>query len=317
MIMMTAISCNDAQVELQQLRYVLAVARTRNFTRAAGQCHVVQSALSQQIKVLEAELGTALFARTSRRVEITAAGERFLVHARAALEAVDRAAAEARATSGEVVGRLRLGLIPTVTAFDVPAVLGSYRRAYPRVAMSIGHGVSAALVRDVAGGGVDVAVLGTPEDPPRVAGVATRVLARQRHVALVGSGHRLLGRRRITMQDLAGESFVDFPEGSGGREQTDRAFARAGVARTVVFEVAGTDLMYGLVAEGIAVALLPDAVTQGRADLVSLPVEDGPTRVESLAWDGFNPSPAAMAFLDTLAREAQTRATPATLDRGE
>ena len=88
-------SCYHGWVELQQLRYVVAIAEKRNFTRAAERCFVVQSALSHQIKALEKELGTALFVRSSRRVELTPAGEAFLTEARISLAAADRAVAVA------------------------------------------------------------------------------------------------------------------------------------------------------------------------------------------------------------------------------
>ncbi|WP_394275979.1 LysR family transcriptional regulator, partial [Luteococcus sp.] len=102
-------------MELQQMRYVVAIAEEKNFTRAAERCFVVQSSLSHQIKALEHELGVALFARSSRRVELTAAGEAFLVHARASLAAAERAVSEAAAANGQVRGTLTVGVIPTVT----------------------------------------------------------------------------------------------------------------------------------------------------------------------------------------------------------
>src|SRR5690625_7283366 len=87
MIAMTPIVSNDDRMELHQMRYVLAVAHARSFTRAAEACHVVQSALSQQISKLERELGVPLFSRSSRRVELTAAGAAFVPWARTTLDA--------------------------------------------------------------------------------------------------------------------------------------------------------------------------------------------------------------------------------------
>ena len=100
------------------MRYVVAVAETNNFTRAAEQCRVVQSALSHQVARLERELGAKLFARTSRRVELTPAGEAFLPAARQALEAADRARADVAATVGVIRGRLAIGAISTLAALD-------------------------------------------------------------------------------------------------------------------------------------------------------------------------------------------------------
>lgn len=110
------------------MRYVVAVADTGNFTRAAEQCLVVQSALSHQIARLERELGARLFDRTSRRVRNTPAGEAFLTAARQCLEAAERASVNVAAAVGEVRGRLAVGLIPTVAAVDIPGALRDFRR---------------------------------------------------------------------------------------------------------------------------------------------------------------------------------------------
>jgi DNA-binding transcriptional LysR family regulator len=147
---------------------VLAVADARSFTRAAERCRVVQSALSQQIARLERELGVRLFARTSRRVEMTTAGEAFVARARDCLLAAERARVEAAAAAGEVRGQVAVGTIPTVTAVDLPAVLDSFRRAQPQVRILLRAGPSDELTGAVARGDLDVAMLGLPEtEQPR------------------------------------------------------------------------------------------------------------------------------------------------------
>ncbi len=286
-------------MELQQLRYVLAVAEERNFTRAAARCHVVQSALSHQIKSLERELGVRLFARTSRRVELTDAGAAFVPAARATLAAAERAVAEATAASGEIRGTLTIGAIPTVTAIDLAALLGDFHRAHPAVRIRLRGGGSDVFMTSIREGQLDVAVLGLPEAavPKRV---ATRILARESLVAVLGAGHRFADRRRLRLDELAGEMFVDFPAGGHGRAQSDLAFAVAGLTRRVAFESMGTELMLDLVEQGLAVALLAPAVVPPGRKLVTVPVADGPTRIEYLAWSDFNPSPAALAFLEIL-----------------
>ncbi|MFD4291867.1 LysR family transcriptional regulator [Rhodococcus sp. NPDC058505] len=288
-------------MELQQMRYVLAVAEERSFTRAAARCHVVQSALSHQIKALERELGVALFARNSRRVETTDAGEAFLAAARACLRSAERAAADAAAAAGQLRGTLTIGLIPTVTAVDIPAALGEFRRAHPGVRVTVREGASDVFVEAIADGSMDVAVLGLPGALART-GVGARVLASARHVAVVPVGHPLADRRSVRLADLADEVFVDFPEGSGGRAQSDLAFREAGLGRDIAFEVMSTGLMLGLVRNGLAVALLPPGVMPEGDDLRAVTVRDGPRRVEYLAWSDFNPSRAARAFVEVVSR---------------
>ncbi|MBM6589246.1 LysR family transcriptional regulator [Brevibacterium sp. RIT 803] len=286
-------------MELQQLRYVLAVAEERNFTRAAVKSHVVQSALSHQVKALEHELGVQLFARTSRRVELTDAGAAFLPAARATLDAADRAIAEAVSTSGDLRGRLLIGVIPTVTTVDITAALGVFHRAHPNVEIGLTTGGSLDFVTAIRESAMDVAVLGLPDATPPT-GVATEILAHERLCAVMSPEHRLASRRRLHLNDLAAETFVDFPASSPGRSQSDRAFTAAGLRRTVAFDVMSTDVMLDLVDQNLAVAMLAPGVVADSRGLNVVPIADGPTRIEYLAWSAFNPSPAALAFLDVL-----------------
>ena len=285
------------------MRYVLAVASTGNFTRAAKQCLVVQSALSHQIAALERELGVRLFARTSRRVALTAAGEAFLPAARACLDAAERAAADAAAATGEIRGRLAVGVIPTVTGIDLPAVLRDFHLRHPRVRIVLRGAGSDEMMESIRAGELDVAVLGLPESV-RPRGVRFRALDHDRHVAVLARAHPLAARARLDLASLAGEPFADFPAGTAGRAQSDLAFAAAGLSREVAFEAMATDLILGLIRQGLAVALLPSRFVTGKPDVVTVPLTDGPARVEYLAWSDFNPTPAATAFLETAAGQS-------------
>ncbi|QDQ09807.1 LysR family transcriptional regulator [Streptomyces spectabilis] len=286
-------------MDLQQMRYVLAVAETTSFTRAAERCHVVQSALSHQVARLEKELGARLFERTSRRVRLTAAGEAFLPAARQALDAAERARAEVAAATGEVRGRLTVGAIPTVTAVDLPAVLRDYRRRYPQVRISLRAGSSDQLVEQVREGRLDAAFIGV-RPGFRTQGVHDRELAHGQHVAVVAPDHPLAAHREVDLRFLADEVFVDFAEGSAARAQSDQAFAAAGLRREVAFEVSGVELMSRMVRQGLGVALLPASFATELHGLRSVPIADGPVRVERLVWNRSTPTPAASAFLALL-----------------
>lgn len=289
------------------MRYVLAVAETANFTRAAEQCHIVQSALSHQVARLEKELGARLFERTSRRVRLTAAGEAFLPAARQALEAAERARAEVAAATGEIRGRLAVGAIPTLAAVDLPAVLQDYRRRYPQVRIGLRTVSSERMVEQVRDGGLDAGFLGVPPGF-RPQGVHDRELAHGRHVAVVGPGHPLAQEREVALHRIADEVFVDFADGSAARAQSDEAFAAAGLRREVAFEVSGVELMARMVRHGLGIALLPAAFAAELHGLRSVPVTDGPVRVERLIWSRFSPSPAASAFLALLGIDTSSSA---------
>ncbi|MGW7285877.1 LysR family transcriptional regulator [Streptomyces sp. NPDC054847] len=290
-------------MDLQQMRYVVAVAETGNFTRAAERCFVVQSSLSHRIAGLERELGVRLFARSSRRVELTAAGAAFVAGARDCLAAADRAAADAAAATGSVRGRLAVGVIVTTAAVDVPEVLQRYRALHPDVHVALRSGRSDELAAAVKNGDLDIAFLGMPESE-RPSGVECVVLAHDEHVLVVPAGHRLAGVSRVTLREIAEETFVDFVSGTPARAQSDQAFAAASLVRQVAYEVGVVELITRLVGRGLGIALLPSAFIRPRAaddpELALVPVVDGPHRIEYLAWSRFNPSPATRAMLDVL-----------------
>ncbi|MFJ9619267.1 LysR family transcriptional regulator [Streptomyces noursei] len=271
-------------MDLQHMRYVVAVAETRSFTRAAERCFVVQSSLSHRIAGLERELGVKLFARSSRRVELTSAGEAFAASARECLAAADRA-------------------VVTTAAVDVPELLQRYRARHPDVRVRLRAGGSDELAAAIRNGQLDIAFLGLPEGE-RPSGVEAVVLDHDEHVLVVPADHRLAGVTQVTLQEIAEETFVDFGEGTPGRAQSDQAFANAGLVREVAYESGVAELISRLIARGLGIALLPSAFIRPPAaddpELALVQVIDGPHRVEYLAWNRFNPSPATRALLDVL-----------------
>ncbi|MCU1409109.1 MAG: bacterial regulatory helix-turn-helix, lysR family protein [Microbacteriaceae bacterium] len=284
-------------MELQQLRYVVAVAEEASFTRAAARCYVAQSGLSHRIKSLEDELGVTLFNRTSRRVEVTAAGAAFVTSARESLKAADRAAADAAAATGQIRGQLGVGVIPTVTAVDVSGALKAFRQAHPHVHIALHVAGSDELEKAITQSDIDVGLLGLPESrEPR--GVTWRHLSSDRLVAIVSQDHKLARHSEITLQDLAQETFADFPAGTPARAESDLAFAAAGIHREVAFESMATGLTIDLIRQNLAVTLLPSRYAPHSPALARLTIIDGPSRSEYLAWSKFNPSPAALAFID-------------------
>ncbi|MGH3433658.1 MAG: LysR family transcriptional regulator [Thermocrispum sp.] len=283
----------------QQLRYVVTVAETNSFTRAAERCLVVQSALSHQIARLERELGARLFERTSRRVRLTMAGAAFLPAARQCLDAAERAAAEVAAAVGEVRGRLAVGLIPTVAAVDIPGALRAFRQQYPNVRISLRVGASEDLVEQVKQGAIEVAFLGLPRTA-RPQGVNARELARDRLVAVVAPDHPLARESAVNLRRLSSEVFVDLPAKTAGRAQSDQAFSAAGLSRDVAFEVTSADFMARLVGQGLGVAMFPSAYVPQLTGVTTIEVTDAPVRVEYVIWSRVSRTPAATEFLAIL-----------------
>lgn len=286
------------------MRYVIAVAEMNSFTRAAQRCLVVQSALSHQIARLEKELGARLFERTSRRVRLTPAGAAFLPAARQCLDAAERVAAEVAAAVGEVRGRLAVGLIPTVAAVDVPAVLREFHQRHPKARISLSVGASDELAEQVRQGDIEVAFLGIPVTA-RPRGVMARKLAEERLVAVVSPDHPLADETSVDLRRLSSEVFVDLPAKTAGRAQSDLAFSAAGLTREVAFEVTNADYLARLVGAGLGVALLPPTYAEGLAGMTTIEVTDAPARAEYVVWGRESRAPAANAFLELLGIEEE------------
>lgn len=300
MFVTSSIVIHDGSMELQQMRYVVAVAETSSFTRAAERCLVVQSALSHQIARLERELGARLFDRTSRRVRLTPAGEAFLPAARECLNAAERAEAEVASAVGEVRGRLTVGAISTVAAVDIPAAMHAFHQRHPHVRIGLRVAASEQLIEQVKHGAMELAFLGLPVTA-RPEGVSTKQLAHDWLVAVVAPGHPLAGETEVDLAALATEAFVDLPAGTAGRAQSDQAFAAAGVQRKVAFEVTTVDLMMTrLIQQGLGIGLLPSHYAPRLPGVVTVPVTDAPARVEHLIWNRSALTPAATAFLAEL-----------------
>lgn len=286
-------------MDLRQLAYVVAIAETGSFTKAADRCFVVQSALSHQVARLERELNARLFDRSSRHVRLTPAGEAFLPAARQCLLAADRARAEVSAATGEIRGNLRIGVIPTVAAVDLPAELLTYQGRHPQVRVTLRMRASADLVREVSDGTLDVAFLGLPGHV-EIHELPSHLLGRDRLVAVVAAGHPLAALRRTRLERIASEHFIDFPLGSGGRAQTDEAFDAAGLTRDVTFEVLDVHLMARLIRARLGVGLLASSFVPQLPGLVAIPIVHAPARAEHMIWGRGDIAPAAAAFIEQI-----------------
>ncbi|GAB2591661.1 LysR family transcriptional regulator [Paractinoplanes abujensis] len=247
-------------LELRHFEYFIAVAEERSFTRAADRLHVVQSGVSAVIKALEHELGTRLLERTSKRVELTDAGEALLPRARAAVDAVREARDAVDEVRGGLRGTVRVGTLTSVPLIDVPALMGQFHRRHPHVGLRliVSPRGSDGLLDGLADGSLDVAFVSVPGRPP--AGLRVRQIETRRLELVLPAGHRLAGSPEVRIADLAGEPFVDFPLGYGNRTIVDRAFAAAGAQRHVAIEVTDIGAGASFVREGLGVAILPPFV---------------------------------------------------------
>ena len=266
--MLTLIWIQDESVELRQLRYFEAVARHGGFTRAAGHLHVAQSAVSAQVRALENELGAELFARTTRRVALTAAGELFLHRVRRALDELDGARGDLADLAAVLSGRVTLGATAVVGAFDLPGALARFHARYPGVALSLRSGLIAALLADLDAGSLDLVAGPVHDDLP--ARFAAHRLGREEVTLILPPGHRLTGPRPVPLAELRDESFVCLPAGSGLRAILDEAAQRAGFEPLVPFETHSPASIRELVSAGLGVALLARSAATAAGPPVSV-----------------------------------------------
>ncbi len=186
-------------MNLRDLKYILAVAETRHFGRAAERCFVSQPTLSGQIKKLEDELDVIIFERTNRSVEVTPVGEVILTHARLALEQAEAIEQVARAHQDPLAGPLRIGAIPTLAPYLMPLVLVPLKRTYAKLRLVLSEEITDSLLGRLARHEIDAALLATPVDETDF---ATMPLFDEPFWLAHPMNHPLNERDEISAQDL-------------------------------------------------------------------------------------------------------------------
>ena len=255
-------------MQLQQLSYFLAVADTRHFTRAAELVHVAQPSLSKQIRALEHELGAVLFSRARGNISLTSAGEALLPLARRILADVDTARQEVQELAMLRRGRVRLGATPSLCTGLLPDVLREYRQQYPGIQLMIEESGSRDLVRDLAQGELDLALIILPLQATDPALSTTPLLREQLVVASAltappptgVSATAAAGGAQMRVTDLAGRPLVMFRRGYDLREFTVHACNDAGFEPTFAIEGGEMDAVLGFVAAGLGLAVVPSMV---------------------------------------------------------
>ncbi|MFW6719810.1 LysR family transcriptional regulator [Streptomyces sp. MAR4 CNY-716] len=293
-------------MELRHLRCAVAVADELHFGRAARALGMAQPPLSQQIKSLETELGVRLFERSSRRVALTAAGEAFVAEARAALAAAERSRLAAQAAGRGDTGRLAVGLVGSAAIAALPTLVRAFRGRYPEVELTLRELPTAAQAARLLTGELDAGLLRPPLAGQAAHRLDVLALSSEPLVAVLPAGHRLAGRARIPISELAAERFVLFPRPAGpGLYDQIIGLCEYGGFEPVLAQVAvQMQTIVGIVASGLGVSLVPSSVAkQTRDDVAFVPVSPRTvTSALALAWRHDDPS-AIVANLVRTARD--------------
>lgn len=290
-------------MELHQLRYFLAVARTRNFSRAAEQCHVAQPSLSQQIMKLEGELEERLFERTKREVSLTPAGELFRQHAERVIEALEEAKDSVRDVSGLVQGRVVLGALPTIAPYYLPKRMRKFTERFPGVELIVHEDTTAQLVQAVLAKEIDLALVSLPVERR---GLTAVEFFHEPLLAALPAKHRLARRATLKLDDLECEAFILMKEGHCLAGQALQFCRLRGFAPRVSFRSAQIETVLAFVAAGWGVSMVPGMARgeHGR-DVVYRPIA-GVTRSIGIVYRESRPlSRAAQAVFEFLRDSAE------------
>jgi LysR family transcriptional regulator, hydrogen peroxide-inducible genes activator len=249
-----------ADIKLKDLRYLVAVADTRHFGRAAERCFVSQPTLSAQLKKLEDYLGVQLIERQPKRVSLTEAGREVVARARRILEASDEVVELARAHRDPLAGKLRMALLPTIGPYLLPRLAPLARKRFPRLELMLYEHQTAPMLSKLHAGEIDLGILALPVP---LDGLESRQLYEEPFVVALPEAHKLAQRNSVRVDDLAGETLLLLEDGHCLRDQALEVCSRAGVNEKQDFRATSLETLRQMVAAGSGITLLPELASRG------------------------------------------------------
>jgi DNA-binding transcriptional LysR family regulator len=287
-------------MELRHVRYFAAVAEERNFTRAAARLNIAQSPLSQQIRQLEREVGVQLFARTTRSVSLTYAGEVFYERVSGLLNASEDAIDAARKADRGELGTLAVGFTGSATYELLPTLVRAYVDRHPDVTLDVRSDlVTPRQVEALLEGSLGVGIL---RPPVTAAGLAVEAIRKEPVVVLIASRHPISVKREIDVADLRDEWFVAYPNNPPSTMYTimQTACETAGFTPRIRQVVADSAALVALVAADMGVALVPASLRHLRINGATFRPLRSPriTTGLALAYRESDVNPLVRRFLD-------------------
>jgi DNA-binding transcriptional LysR family regulator len=290
-------------MDLRHLRYFIAVAEELHFTRAARRLHIAQPPMSRQIRELEEELGVTLFNRTRRQVELTDAGQVFLVKARQVLRAAESAVLETqRAERGET-GKLAVGFFEQTAYTLLPPILRAFNHRFPEVDVQLRWFPVIGQVEALEQGEVDIAFVRPVVD---LSAVSKRLLLTEAFVVAVPTSHRFAARDAVSIEECADERIINYTQhlAPDYHAAIMRACALAGFVPKRPLDVGQVYTALGLVSAGVGIAFAPASVQRVCFDgLLYKPLRGRPLEsVTYLTWLQPAPSILLKAFVEIAMR---------------
>jgi LysR family transcriptional regulator, hydrogen peroxide-inducible genes activator len=275
----------NLHLSLRALGYLVTLAETRHFGKAAERCFVSQPTLSAQLKKMEDQLGVQLVER-GQQARLTDIGERIVERARRVLDEAREIEELARSFQDPLAGELRVGFIPTVGPYLLPHIAGPLRERFPRLKLLLLEHQTHRLVELLKSGEIDVGVLALPIPAERL---VTRTLYAETFQVALPSIHRLARRRRLSLDDLDGETLLLLEEGHCLRDQALAACRLARVREAPDFRATSLETLRQMVAAGVGITLLPSLAVEppgSRAPAMAVRrfQDPEPTRTIAAAW---------------------------------
>jgi DNA-binding transcriptional LysR family regulator len=266
-------------MELRHLRTLDAIVRHGSFTRAAEELHLAQSAISQQVRRLEAELGVDLLRRSSRSITVTDAGEVVLDYARRVLSEVDGLHAELEELSGVLRGRVAVGAVWPTGTYDLPGVLGAFHHRHPGVEIHLQEQTADHLLDLLRRDELDCAFASIDPDKLGDEFAATKLFEEQL-VVTAAPRHRFAEQEHVTFAELAGETLIGYREGSELRRRLEWTMADHGFTPRHAFSCTEMAAVRALASRGLGIAVMPRSI----AELEGPPVVVRPVGPAKLTW---------------------------------
>lgn len=273
-------------MNLRDLRYLVALADTKHFGKAATRCHVSQPTLSAQLKKLEEYLGVELIERQPRRVALTEIGEQIVARARRVVSDSDELLALARSQRDPMSGSLKLALIPTIGPYLLPLIAKKLRKQLPKMKLMLYEYQTEPLLQALRAGDIDMGVLALPVHAD---GVETRKLFEEDFMIALPKGHRLADKLSVKLDDLSGESLLLLEDGHCLRDQALEICSRGDVEEDQDYRATSLETLRQMVAAGMGVTLLPKLSTTGpfgneKSVVIKAFPRPAPTRIVGAVW---------------------------------
>jgi LysR family transcriptional regulator, hydrogen peroxide-inducible genes activator len=275
-----------ADLKLKDLHYLVALADTRHFGRAAERSFVSQPTLSAQLKKLEDYLGVQLIERAPKRVSLTAAGEEIVARARRIIDASDEIVEIAKGHRDPLAGRLKLALLPTIGPYLLPHVAARLRKQMPRLELMLYEYQTDLMLEKLHSGEIDVGILALPVP---MDGLDSCELYREPFSVALPADHRLASRASIKVEDLDHETLLLLEDGHCLRDQALAICAGSGVHEKQDFRATSLETLRQMVAAGVGITLLPELAGRGaygnaRGVTIKPFVKPVPTRTIGALW---------------------------------